>query len=266
MGIPDGHSTSWLVTRRPFIIGLAVLLPFLACVVLGGFRDSVANTNAALGLVLLIVAAGSTGIRSAGMLAALSSAVWFDFFLTEPYNQFAITKRADVETAVLLMLVGAAVTEIALWGRRQQARASREQGYLDGVLRAAAAVGAGRSSTGALIDYVGDQIVELLQIDRCRFDRETGPVLAAIHDDGTVSYNDHPIDVARRGLPTDTEIELAVQSGGVTRGRFLLTAATSSVRPSGQQLRVAVALANQVGAALATNSDGGDRDRPSTVS
>jgi hypothetical protein len=52
--------------------------------VLSLFRDSVANTNAALALVLLIVAAAATGIRAAGLVAALSSAVCFDFFLTGP--------------------------------------------------------------------------------------------------------------------------------------------------------------------------------------
>ena len=55
-------------------------------------------------------------------MAALSSAVWFDFFLTEPYNRLTISDQADIETAALLVLVGIAVTEVALWGRRQQAR------------------------------------------------------------------------------------------------------------------------------------------------
>ncbi|MDI2031104.1 DUF4118 domain-containing protein [Saccharopolyspora sp. TS4A08] len=266
MDMPRGRSFAWLVTHRPLVVGVAVLLPLAACAVLSVFRDSVPNTSSALGLVLLIVAAASTGIRSAGLLAALSSAVWFDFFLTEPYNRFAITDQADIETAALLMLVGAAVSEIALWGRRQQARASLEQGYLDGVLRTAAAVSAGQSSTESLIEHVCGQIVELLQIDRCRFDPGDGPVLATIEADGTVKYNAHPLNVRRLGLPTDTEIELVVQSHGAIHGRFLLTAATSVVRPSQQQLRVAVTLANQVGVALATNTDDGNEGQPSTSS
>lgn len=242
--------------HRPLIVVLAAVLPLAACAVLSLFRDSFANTDAALVLVLLVVAAGATGIRPAGLVAALSSAAWFDFFLTEPYNQLTITDRADIETAVLLVLVGAAVTEVALWGRRQQARASREQGYLDGVLRTAAAVGAGQSSTNSLISHVCGQIVDVLQIDDCRFDPGSGSALATIDNDATVTYNGRTIDVDRVGLPTDCEIALVVQSRGVIHGRFLLTAATRVVRPSRQQLRVAVALANQVGAALgATNID-----------
>jgi hypothetical protein len=149
------------------------------------------------------------------------------------------------------------VTEVALWGRRQQASASRQQGYLDGVLSTAASVGAGRTSISSLIDHVCAQIVDVLEIDDCRFDHDTRPVLASLNHGGTVTYDDQPWDVGRHGLPTDTEIALPVRSGGVAHGRFLLTAATRVVRPSLEQLRVAGALASQVGAALAvSNLDG----------
>jgi Domain of unknown function (DUF4118) len=243
----------FLRAHRSFVVGVAAVVPLAATAVISPFRDSVANTNAALVLVLLVVAAASTGIRAAGLVAALSSAAWFDFFLTEPYNQLVITDQADIETTVLLVLVGVAVSEVALWGRRQQARASREQGYLDGVVSTAATVGAGRTSTGALIEHVCDQIADVLQLDRCRFDHGSDPTLARLEGDGTVIYNGHPVNVDRQGLPTDTEIALAVRSGGVDHGRFLLTAATRVVRPSQDQLGVAGALANQVGAALAVS-------------
>ena len=242
-----------LQAHRPLVVSAAAVAPLVACAALSPLRGSFANTNIALVLVLLIVAAAATGIRAAGLVAALSSAAWFDFFLTEPYNHFSITDRADIETAVLLMLVGAAVTEIALWGRRQQARASSEQGYLDGVLSTSATVGAGRSSTNSLLDHVCEQIVDVLGIDRCRFDPGSDAALATLNNDGTMTYNGHPFNVDRLGLPTDSEIALVVQSGGVVHGRFLLTAATRIVRPSLEQLRVAIALANQVGAALATS-------------
>ena len=245
---------SFLQARRPLVIGVAAVLPLVACAVLSPFRETVANTNAALVLVLLVVAAASTGIRTAGLVAALSSAAWFDFFLTEPYHAFAINDPADIETAVLLVLVGLAVSEVAIWGRRQQARASREQGYLDGVVSTAATVGAGRTSTDALIEHVSDQIVDVLQLDACDFDSGDGLALATLEADGSLSYNGKPYDVERAGLPTDTEIALAVRSGGVVQGRFLLVAATRVVRPSREQLRVACALANQVGAALAAPS------------
>ena len=36
----------------------------------------------------------------AGVVAALSGGVWFDFFLTQPYERFSITRRTDIETTV----------------------------------------------------------------------------------------------------------------------------------------------------------------------
>ncbi|MFC5262315.1 DUF4118 domain-containing protein [Kribbella qitaiheensis] len=234
----------------------AAIVPCAVCAAIAPFRGRIENTNAALVLVLLVVAAAATGPRWAAIVAALSSTLWFDFFLTRPYQQFTITDQADIETAVLLTLVGLAVTEVALWGRRQQARASQQAGYLQGVLSTAGLVAAGSSRTETLIEHVADQLVEVLGIDDCQFDsntREGAP--AAIVRDGTVVQRGHDLDVERFGLPTDCEIELRTQHDGITRGRFLLVASTRVARPSAAQRQVAVALADQVGAALATDNE-----------
>jgi len=229
----------------------AVLGPLLVCAVLIPLRDSFDNANAALLLVLLIVAVASFGIRPAGVVAAVSSAVWFDFFLTVPYNRLSINDRADIETTILLVVIGAAVTEIAIWGRRQQARASRQKGYLDGVLTASEAVAQG-SSVDDLIDQVKAELVAVLRIDEAQFvagDKRTDA--PQLNHDGSVSRGTHQLKVERDGLPTNSEIELVVQHAGTTKGRFLLTAAARLTRPDLEQRLVAVALADQVGAALA---------------
>ncbi len=233
------------------MIGGSAVVPPLACWLLSLARDSVANTTAALGLMVLVVLAAATGIRLAGIAAALSATAGFDFFLTEPFHTFTITDSDDLETAVLLLLVGAAVSEIAIWGRRQQAQASREQGYLDGLLGTAGAVAAGDASTGELIELVRAQIVTLLHIDSCSFTSSTHYGLPTLADDGTLNRGGRTVDVSRRGLPTDTSVSLKVRSGGTTYGHFLLTASTRVVRPTRNQLRVAIMLADQVGAAIA---------------
>jgi hypothetical protein len=241
----------FLQAHRGWVTAISAAAPVLACAALGLFTDSVANTTAALILVLFVVAAAATGIRPAGVLAALTAAAGFDYFLTAPYHAFTITDPDDIETAVLLLLVGAAVGEIALWGRRQAARASRELGYLDGVMGTASTIAAGRSSTAELIDQVGRQIRAVLQIDDAPFDPAThygGPSLTG---DGTITRGGHSVDVSRRGLPTDATIALPVRSGGAVYGHYLLTCSTRVARPSRGQLRVAVMLADQVGAALA---------------
>ncbi|WP_203589994.1 DUF4118 domain-containing protein [Streptomyces sp. SID13031] len=234
------------------VVTTAVVLPLVVCAVLIPFRNSFDNANAALLLVLVIVAVAAFGIRPAGVVAAVSSAVWFDIFLTVPYNRLTIDDRGDIETTVLLVVIGLAVTEIAIWGRRQQARASRQSGYLAGVMTASGAVAVG-GSADELIEHVSAELVTVLGIDKCRFvTGEQRPGTPQLNHDGSVSRGEHLLKVERDGLPTNSEIELVVQHGGVPRGRFLLTAAARLVRPDLEQRLVAVALADQVGAALAS--------------
>lgn len=248
------RNAGFLERYRSAVVVAAAVAPLLACALVAPFRDDVANTNAALGLVLLVVAAAATGIRLAGVVAAVSAAAWFNFFLTQPYYRFTIYNPADIETAVLLLLVGIAVTEIALWGRRRQAEASRQEGYLRGVVQTASLVAAGGSSTEALIQHVSDQLIEVLGIDSCRFDPAGGQAYARLESDGSIVQGGRTVDVERHGLPTNSSIELSVQHAGTVHGRFLLTAATRIVRPSLEQRQVAVTLADQVAAALATSS------------
>jgi K+-sensing histidine kinase KdpD len=242
-----------LIRRHPgAVLLLSALAPLAASAALAPFRATVATTNAALLLVLIVVAAASTGLRFAGVVAALSSAVFFDFFLTAPFHRLAINDRADVETAVLLVLVGVAVTEVALWGRRQQARASRQQGYLAGVLQTVGAVSTARADPVELTHLVAEQLRDVLHIDDARFTTDLRPVTSArLNHDGTVTREGRKLEVDTYGLPTDTEIELEVHNAGVRYGRFLLVAATRICRPDLEQRRVALALADQVGAAMA---------------
>src|SRR5689334_7274010 len=104
---------------RSLALTAAVLAPVAVGALLSAMRTLITNNNAALVFVLVVVAVAASGYRAAGLLAAVVSAASFDFFLTQPYLRFAITERDDVEAFVLLALIGLAVTELALWGRRQ---------------------------------------------------------------------------------------------------------------------------------------------------
>lgn len=238
--------------ERTLARSAALVLPLVTCAVLAHFRDSVTSATAALILVVWVVLAAASGDRLAGFLAAASGGLWFDFFLIAPYNRLAISDPDDVEVVVLLVVIGAAVTEIALWGRREQEGAARRNGYLDGVLSTAKAVAAGDTPTDALIDVVARQIEDVLGVDGCRF--VAGPVydrrLALLDQDGAVTRNDHVVDVLRSGLPHDEEVAIVVRRGQNILGHFVVTASTRIVRPSRQQLRVAVLLADQVIPAL----------------
>ena len=87
----------------------AAVAPFATCAVLAAIRGTVSDAVAILVLVLWVVAGAATGDRVAGLLAAVSGGVWFDFFLTQPYLRLSIADPDDVETVILLVLIGAAV-------------------------------------------------------------------------------------------------------------------------------------------------------------
>lgn len=217
-------------------------------------RDDVTAATAALVIVLIVVASAAAGDRWAGIVSAVSGGLWFDYFLAAPFNRFTIADPHNVEVTVLLVIVGIAVTEVALWGRRQEAKASSRAGYLDGVLRTSQIV-AGELSSTALADQVATHLTDLLGLDACRFVTSTtvSPDSAVLSPDGKVTVRGAQANVDRDGLPNMEETVLPVQHHGVVHGQFLLTAATQIVRPSLEQRRIAVLLANQVGAAYLTN-------------
>jgi K+-sensing histidine kinase KdpD len=98
---------------RPYVTAALIgpVRPLLTCGLLVPLRHSVHNTDAALVLVVVIVAVAALGHRLAGLLAALSAGVWFDVFLTKPNEHFRIRDQTDIETTVLLFVVRAAVTD-----------------------------------------------------------------------------------------------------------------------------------------------------------
>lgn len=215
-------------------------------------RDSIASATAVLVLVTLVVLAGATGIRAAGLACALSSALSFDFFLTEPYQSLTITQGNDVEAAILLMVIGGVVTETALWGQRQEAALGRQSGYLEGVLATADTVARRDQNPLDAARTVAQRIAEVLALDSCTFEPDgvVEPRDPVLQHDGTVVREGREIEVEREGLPVDSIVVLPVYSGGELRGRFLLTAATRISRPTLEQRRVAALLADQVAGSL----------------
>ena len=218
-------------------------------------------------LVLVVVAVAATGYRVAGLVAAVVSAASFDFFLTQPYLQFAITERDDIEAAVLLGLIGLAVTEIALWGRRQQARASIRAGYLRrGGLGGAAGRRPGSTAASDVVELVGRQIGDLLGLDDCRFDPDpvADPDRPRLQrrrrrSPGGTGSSTSTGRACRRSTPSSCR----VTSAGVEHGRFLLVSTSAVRRPDLERRLVAVTLADQAAAALQGGASTANRaERP----
>lgn len=239
----------------------AIILPLGVAALLVPLRTSFNHTDAALLLVAVVVAVAANGNRLAGYLAAVSSAVSFDFFLTPPYEHFTMDRPADIQTTVLLLIIGAAVTELAAWGRRGNAAASERAGYLNGIYATAQAT-VTATDASAVTAQVSQQLTRLLSLKTCRFQVGVAGLGASarLHHDGrvTVDGNDWPTD--SRGLP-DAPMELLVQAGGYLQGRFLMQP-QQGARPPLENRLVATALAEQVGVALADQSP---RPRPARI-
>ncbi len=155
-GVLDGR----YLTRDRIAVAAAVLAPLAAAAVLLPFRASWSNTNVALLLVVIVVAVAAIGNRVAGGIAAVSAAAWFDFFFTRPYERFAITKSADITTALLLLLVGLAVSQLAARARQLQVVAITDAAYLAQVHDAASLTQAARSPH-AVVELVTEQLTRL---------------------------------------------------------------------------------------------------------
>ncbi|GAA1333018.1 hypothetical protein GCM10009647_074020 [Streptomyces sanglieri] len=236
------------LTRGQVAVGAALALPPAVCAVLVPFRADMSGTNTVLVLVVAVVAVSALGNRLAGALASLSAAVWFGFFLTRPYGQFTITRPADVITAVLLLVVGIAISQLAARARDLRAITLADDDYL-AQIHHTARLAETSTSPHTVIDHVGRQLVGLLGLSGCRF--EYGTLIGnppRLEEDGTIARCDRCWDSDRDGLPRK-ELELRVFHNGHFYGRFMLQPTPGAAPPLAARL-VAVTLANQVGAEL----------------
>jgi hypothetical protein len=236
------------LTRDRIAVAAALAAPLAAAAVLLPFRSSWSNTNVALLLVVVVVGVAAAGNRLAGALAAVWAAGCFDFFFTLPYYRLEIRGSASATTAVLLLVTGLAVSQLAARARRLQVIAITDAGYL-ALIRETASMATTARSPGVVVDRVREQLIAVLGLDGCRF--EYGSLLGhppRLEPDGTVTAGRGRRDVELQGLPAE-EIELRVFGSGQYYGRFMLKSRPGS-RPSLQARLVAVTLADQAGRAL----------------
>lgn len=253
-GILDGgrevrHMPSFPQRDRIAVVA-ALVAPLAVSALLVPLRTTLSTADVALILVVVVVAVAANGHRPAGVLAAVSAAAWFDFFFTQPYQRFTITKSDDIRTAVLLLLVGVAVSQLAARARRLQVIAITDAGYLARI-HATADLAQSAKSTAAVVDHVREELVDLLELRGCRF--EYGTLLGhppRLEQDGTVVVGHKVWDADRLGFPQE-ETELRVFANGRFLGRYLLQPSPETAPPLQARL-VAVTLADQVGAALDT--------------
>ena len=112
--------TIGVVVGIPAAVGVGALMATV--------RSFFGTTNAALVLMIVVVAVAALGGRVAGIVTALAAVVSFDFFHTQPYLSMSIDSRDDIETTVLLLVAGVLVGTIASAGRSARRREGSAQG------------------------------------------------------------------------------------------------------------------------------------------
>ena len=233
------------------VLAAAIGAPIAAAAALIPVQSQIGNTNVALVLVVVVVAVATLGRQLAAAVAALSAAAWFDFFHTQPHYSFTINAHDDVVTACVLLVVGLVVGELAVRSRRHKAAAVDGSNDIARI-HAIAELAASGEEPDFVIMAVAGEITQILALRDCRYEPYS-PVdrpSARIERNGEVTLGQFRWGVDTMGLPTK-QVELLVDGGGRHLGRFVLTPTPGQPIPFDKRL-VAIALADQVGAALAT--------------
>jgi K+-sensing histidine kinase KdpD len=244
-------------SRRAWILAAAAMLgPIGVSLLLIPWRGRLTAADDALILVVVIVAVASWGHRWAAALCALASALSLDVFLTRPYGSFRISRSADLLTTLLLLVVGLAVGELAARGVKGRADARQGREHV-AMLHAVNELSADGRAPEDVVSAAREELARLLQLRSCTFARAGDTPAAAILPDGSVRIHSAVWNTEDLGLP-HRGVDLPVRSGGSVLGHFLLVPVPGSP-VTRDRLLVAVALADQVGAALAV---AGNRVRP----
>lgn len=234
-------------------IAAALLGPPAAAAALLLLRNRIDNTNIALVLVVVVVAVSTLGRRTAGLVAAVSSAVWFDFFHTRPFYSFAIKSHDDVVTAGLLLVVGVIVGELAVRTRRHRETAVT-QGYDISRIHLIAEMVADGERADFIVMAVASELRDLLTLSDVRFERapfDDEKPIPMLDRSGNVYIGAIEWGADSMGLPTT--VALSVDGNGRQWGRFVLSPTAGLPVPFERRV-VAVALADQAGAALAVGN------------
>jgi K+-sensing histidine kinase KdpD len=118
----NGEGVAWAVG--------AFVASLLIGVVVEPFRETIGLENVVILYLLVVVASAGIGGRAAGVVAALSAALCYDYFLTTPYNSLVIDSLAQVITVGLLFATGMVVS---IGGRVRRRSAARAEAHADAI-------------------------------------------------------------------------------------------------------------------------------------
>jgi hypothetical protein len=235
-------------------VGLAIagFGPLLVAGVLVPFRNDLASANIVLVFVLVVVLGAAVGTRWSGATSAVIAAMSYDFFFTRPYQSLKIDSSDDIQTTVLLLVIGFVVAELVTYSRRHRA-ASANRGDEIARLHRVGELVASDSDAEDVILSVQAELIGLLSLRDCRY--ETAPYsseLPRLERNGAIA-GDHRHWIGGEYTLPAQGAEIPVLGRGREFGRLVLVP-DLSVGVSIEERVVAVALADELGAAFAADS------------
>jgi hypothetical protein len=236
-------------------VGLAIagFGPMLVAGIFVPFRTHTeVSSNIALVFVIVVVLAAAEGGRAAGAIAAVISTMFYDFFFTRPYQSLKIDRSEDIITTVLLLVIGLLVAELMGFAQRGRVRAEQNRENEQRVHRIAALAASG-ASISQLIPEVERELTSLLGLRECHFEEvPTDGHFPTLGRSGSIEGGRRRWVGSELSLPAEGA-EIPVIGRGRELGRIVLVP-DWDVGVSIEERAVAVAIADQLGAALASET------------
>jgi K+-sensing histidine kinase KdpD len=234
--------SDWLARHRSVVWVAAVFLGPVVAALLTLARPQLHENHVTLILVLAVAVVSAAGLRPAGLVAAATTGLAYDYYWTEPYYSLRIFDTDDILTVLLLVLVGGAIEQLSWWAGRQHAVAVRRRDYLTALRRAAEPIAP--ETHAATLEAISDTMCTVLDADSCDLVLDDRLPTTVLHGDGTVTRSGRVLDVDTDGLPTDDVIAISVPTPDDRSAYFAVTAATHVARPRAEQRQVAALLAH----------------------
>ncbi len=223
----------------------AVVVPVLVAAALVPLREHVSPANLALVLALVVLGLAVAAGRIAGAVAGVVTAIAFDYFLTVPYESFAIDSSDDITTAAILLVVGVIGGELVERVRRSEADAAARRSEVEQIHRRAE-LAAGGEPPARLIARTGEELTQVLGLIDARY--EPGPPPPAM---AVLTHRGASVPGATPPSGPET-VALPVRAHGRDLGHFELVfpEPTVGMGVPVDDRHAAIAMADQLGMAL----------------
>ena len=179
----DGEGVAWAIG--------AFLASLLIGLLVEPFRDSIGLENVVICYLLVVVAAAGIGGRAAGIVAAVSAALAYDYFLTTPYHALVIDTLAQVITVSLLITTGLVVS---IGGRVRRRSAAIADAHTKAIQLLHRVTETAAAAEAAAVDRVAAEGLHRL------LDARRVSILRRSPEGFTVA-----VDIGETGLPIDLE-------------------------------------------------------------